>query len=142
MALPLPLQIPMYDDRGNISAAWAAWFRQVGSVTGVAEDGDLSAHIADGVGAHQASAISNSPSGNLTSINVQAALNELQTDIDNATPGPQGATGPTGPRGSAGPQGPEGPPGGAVNTQFAVNAQDGFIYTNSLDGSAYILELA
>ena len=39
-------------------------------------------HLADTVDAHDASAISNVPSGNLAATEVQAALNELQTDID------------------------------------------------------------
>lgn len=46
-------------------------------------DSALQAHITDATGAHAATAISNLPSGNLSSINVQAALNELQGDIDN-----------------------------------------------------------
>lgn len=43
---------------------------------------NLDAHIADAVDAHAASAISNIPSGNLAATEVQAALNELQTDVD------------------------------------------------------------
>lgn len=43
---------------------------------------DLAAHLADGVDAHDASAISVVPAGNLSSIEVQAALEELQGDID------------------------------------------------------------
>lgn len=39
-------------------------------------------HIGDTEDAHDASAISNVPSGNLVAITVQAALNELQTDVD------------------------------------------------------------
>jgi hypothetical protein len=39
-------------------------------------------HINDTTAAHAASAISNAPSGNLAATNVQAALNELQSDID------------------------------------------------------------
>jgi hypothetical protein len=39
-------------------------------------------HIADSAGAHAASAISNTPSGNLAATTVQAALDELQTAID------------------------------------------------------------
>lgn len=39
-------------------------------------------HIADTVDAHDASAISNVPSGNLAATDVQTALNELQSDID------------------------------------------------------------
>lgn len=42
----------------------------------------LAAHLADGVDAHDASAISVVPAGNLSSIEVQAALQELQGDID------------------------------------------------------------
>lgn len=42
----------------------------------------LDAHINDTVDAHDASAISNIPSGNLAATEVQAALNELQSDID------------------------------------------------------------
>lgn len=43
---------------------------------------DIAAHIADAVDAHDASAISNVPSGNLAATDVQSALNELQTHID------------------------------------------------------------
>jgi len=43
---------------------------------------DLSDHISDASDAHDASAISNSPSGNLAATDVQAALNELQSDVD------------------------------------------------------------
>lgn len=43
---------------------------------------DLTAHLADTVDAHDASAISNTPSGNLAATDVQGALNELQTDVD------------------------------------------------------------
>jgi hypothetical protein len=39
-------------------------------------------HITQTTGAHAASAISNTPSGNLAATNVQAALNELQSDVD------------------------------------------------------------
>lgn len=39
-------------------------------------------HVNDTTGAHSASAITNVPSGNLTSDTVQAALDELQTDVD------------------------------------------------------------
>lgn len=45
-------------------------------------NGNTAAHIALGTGAHAASAISNSPSGNLASTTVQGALNELQGDVD------------------------------------------------------------
>ena len=42
----------------------------------------LNDHINDTSGAHAASAISNTPSGNLAATNVQTAVNELQSDID------------------------------------------------------------
>lgn len=42
----------------------------------------LTTHINNTTGAHAASAISNTPSGNLAAIDVQGALNELQSDID------------------------------------------------------------
>ena len=45
-------------------------------------DGKVDAHIADTTDAHDASAISNTPSGNLASETVQGALNELQGDLD------------------------------------------------------------
>ncbi len=44
-------------------------------------------HIADPTGAHAASAISNTPSGNLAATDVQGALNELQGDIDSLSSG-------------------------------------------------------
>lgn len=46
----------------------------------------LSDHINDTTDAHDASAISNVPSGNLAATDVQAALNELQSDIDGKQP--------------------------------------------------------
>lgn len=42
-------------------------------------------HIADSADAHAASAITNTPSGNLAATTVQAALNELQSELDSAT---------------------------------------------------------
>lgn len=39
-------------------------------------------HVNNPTGAHAASAISNTPTGNLAATTVQAALNELQTDVD------------------------------------------------------------
>ena len=44
--------------------------------------GAISDHIADTTDAHAASAITNTPSGNLAATTVQAALNELQTEVD------------------------------------------------------------
>lgn len=43
---------------------------------------NLSNHLNDTVDAHDASAISNIPQGNLAATDVQSALNELQSDID------------------------------------------------------------
>lgn len=43
---------------------------------------NLSDHLADTTDAHDASAISNVPTGNLAADNVQGALDELQTDVD------------------------------------------------------------
>lgn len=43
---------------------------------------DLTDHLNDAVDAHDASAISNVPSGNLAATDVQGALNELQSDVD------------------------------------------------------------
>lgn len=48
-------------------------------------DANVDNHIADATDAHDASAISNSPTGNLVATNVQTALNELQTELDTAT---------------------------------------------------------
>lgn len=42
----------------------------------------LSDHLVDAVDAHDASAISNVPTGNLVATDVQGALDELQTEID------------------------------------------------------------
>jgi hypothetical protein len=53
----------------------------VSSAAGTAQT-DINNHIADAVDAHDASAISSIPSGNLAATEVQAALNELQTDVD------------------------------------------------------------
>lgn len=43
---------------------------------------DINGHITNPSGAHAASAISNTPSGNLSATDLQAAVNELQSDID------------------------------------------------------------
>jgi hypothetical protein len=43
---------------------------------------NIDAHINDTTAAHAASAVSNTPAGNLSSTTVQGALNELQSDID------------------------------------------------------------
>jgi hypothetical protein len=164
----------MFDRVGNMTQVWAAWFRGMYDRSGGTSE-TVAEHIADGTDAHDASAISNVPNGNLSATNAQAALNELQGDIDtiNAAIGSLegdsayqvavnngfvgteaqwldslvGPTGPTGPTGSTGPQGvqgvqgPEGPPGGSINTNFAVS-NTGFIYSNSLTGHVYLLEVA
>lgn len=51
---------------------------------------NLDNHIADSTAAHAASAVSVIPTGNLTSTEVQAALEELQEEIDNFSPGSPG----------------------------------------------------
>jgi len=53
---------------------------------------NLSNHTGAPTGAHTASAITNVPSGNLTSTDVQSALNELQTELDSAGGGGVSAT--------------------------------------------------
>lgn len=47
-----------------------------------AAQADIDNHIADATDAHDASAISSVPSGNLAATDVQTALNELQSDVD------------------------------------------------------------
>ncbi len=47
----------------------------------------LASHLADTTDAHQASAIANTPSGNLAATDLQSAVNELQTDIDTRATG-------------------------------------------------------
>lgn len=51
-----------------------------GSLSGI--QGDIDDHIADAADAHDASAISVTPTGNLAADDVQEALVELQTDVD------------------------------------------------------------
>lgn len=53
-----------------------------GATKTVATTADITAHTGDATDAHAASAITNTPSGNLAATNVQSALNELQSDID------------------------------------------------------------
>ena len=57
---------------------------------------NLDAHINDTTGAHTASAITNVPTGNLSSTDVQSALNELQSQIDNTVSGVSSVFGRTG----------------------------------------------
>ena len=63
----------------------------VDNSTGVVA-GNLTSHINNTTGAHAASAISVTPTGNLASINVQTALVELQTDVDGKVSGAGSAT--------------------------------------------------
>ena len=51
----------------------------VDAAAGAAQD-DIDAHIADTTAAHAASAISNTPAGNVSATTVQAAINELDTE--------------------------------------------------------------
>lgn len=86
---PVPHLIPVLGPDGRPSRPWSDWFQQVfqriGGTTGTTAAivaSDLAAHIADPTDAHDASAISNVPSGNLAATDVQGALNELQSDVD------------------------------------------------------------
>lgn len=73
-----------YDDTGNtkvvgsdVQAALDSADTEIqANATGLAD------HIADPTDAHAASAITNTPSGNLTATDIQGAVNELQGDID------------------------------------------------------------
>lgn len=57
------------------------WHNGTSELT-VASTTELNSHVNDTSGAHAASAISVSPTGNLAADDVQEALSELQTDID------------------------------------------------------------
>jgi hypothetical protein len=76
-------------DPGNVDAALDQLAERVddneGAITTNATN--LSNHVADAVDAHDASAISNVPAGNLTATDVQSALDELQSDIDTRATG-------------------------------------------------------
>ncbi len=84
---PAPLRQKILDRFGAISRPWSEWFntiyQQIGGVeTAASVASDLTDHINDSSSAHAASAIGVSASGNLSSTDAQAALVELQTDID------------------------------------------------------------
>lgn len=64
---------------GYLSGVTSAVQTQINSK---ASQASLDAHINDTVDAHDASAISSVPAGNLAATDVQGALNELQTDVD------------------------------------------------------------
>jgi hypothetical protein len=84
-----------------VAAAGAASAAQADATQALADAADALAaagdaqdtadnHISDTTGAHAASAIANTPSGNLSATDVQGALNELQSEIDNFAPGSAG----------------------------------------------------
>lgn len=153
---PVPYKARLEDDNGLVSQAWGVWFRQVfNRLGGFASTtlADLATHLSATSNAHPASAIVNTPSGNLTPTNVQAALNFLQTEMDtinteassgafngltayqvavaNGFVGTQaqwltsliGATGSTGATGSIGPQGATGPQGPQGPPGGSINTQ-------------------
>ena len=66
---------------GTSARAWAAGDSVELRMT-AAEVQTLFDHVDDTVGAHAASAIASTPTGNLAATTVQAALDELQTDVD------------------------------------------------------------
>jgi hypothetical protein len=66
---------------GTTARAWSAGDSVELRMT-AGETQTLFDHVDKTSGAHAASAIANTPSGNLVATNVQAALNELQSDID------------------------------------------------------------
>lgn len=76
------VQAALVELQGDIDAAEAVASALATTVAGKADAADLSAHITDPTAAHAASAVANTPSGNLSATDVQAALNELQTDVD------------------------------------------------------------
>lgn len=57
----------------------SAW---VSLASTAAVDSAIAVHTGDTIDAHAGTAITNTPSGNLAATTVQAALNELQTDVD------------------------------------------------------------
>lgn len=83
-------RVPTIDGSGEITSS-ATTSTELGYLSGVTSsiqtqlnDGatDLNDHITDATDAHDASAISNVPAGNLAATDVQGALNELQSDVD------------------------------------------------------------
>lgn len=153
---PVPYNVPLLAPTGMVAQPWAVWFRQVFIRMGgfnAATLADLATHLATSTNAHPASAIINAPSGTLTATNVQAALNQLQTEmdtinteassgafngksayqvaLDNGFVGTQaqwlisliGPTGATGAAGSTGPQGVSGPQGPQGPAGGAVTTQ-------------------
>ena len=83
-------RVPIVDASGDIKSS-AVTSTELGYVSGVTSSiqtqlntssTGLSDHLADAIDAHDASAISNIPSGNLAATDIQSAVNELQSDID------------------------------------------------------------
>ena len=62
------------------------WKDDTGTVHGPVSTGDLAAHIADTVDAHDASAISFAPAGTIAATTVQAAIEEVATEAGGGTP--------------------------------------------------------
>jgi hypothetical protein len=65
---------------GDVQAAQADATQALADAA--AAQADIDNHIADATDAHDASAISSVPAGNLAATDVQGALNELQSDVD------------------------------------------------------------
>lgn len=78
MALePVP-HVPILDDFTK-DAILKRWFEQLRTLS-TSTEADLAAHLADTDDAHDASAISFSPAGDIASTDVQAAIEELDTE--------------------------------------------------------------
>lgn len=73
-----------FNGSGNLEASTIT-STELGYLSGVTSNiqTQISNHLGDTTDAHDATAISSVPSGNLAATDVQGALNELQTDIDN-----------------------------------------------------------
>lgn len=81
LALKAPLASPALT--GNPTAPTAAAADNDTSIATTAfVQGELAGHTGDATDAHDASAISSVPAGNLAADDVQEAVNELQTDVD------------------------------------------------------------
>lgn len=87
--------VAVFDATGEIGGSSTISTTELGYLDGVssniqtqldADDAALAAHLADSADAHAGSAITNTPSGNLAATTVQAALDELQTDVDTRAP--------------------------------------------------------
>lgn len=83
-------RVPVVDASGDVVSS-AVTDTELGHVSGVTSSiqtqlntnaTSISDHLADTVDAHDASAISNVPAGNLAATDVQGALDELQGDVD------------------------------------------------------------